>query len=73
MEGLCKEGTVYPVLRSLCDGGFLKSRVEPSSAGPPRRYYRITPAGRRSLGEEQEQWNLVNRTLEALWTPQTSS
>jgi len=52
-DGLFKEGTVYPVLRSLCEGGFLKSRVEPSSAGPPRRYYRITREGRALL----VQWN----------------
>jgi len=52
-EALFKEGTVYPVLRSLSAGGFLKSRVEPSSAGPPRRYYRITREGRALL----VQWN----------------
>src|SRR5678815_300081 len=45
-EALFKEGTVYPVLRSLSAGGFLTSRIEPSSAGPPRRYYRITRTGR---------------------------
>ena len=29
--------------------------VEPSISGPPRRYYRITPAGRRVL----EEWSYV--------------
>ena len=41
-----KQGALYPVLHSLEDGGLLESMVEPSVSGPPRRYYRITQAGR---------------------------
>jgi PadR family transcriptional regulator PadR len=44
------------VLRALSAGGFLRSRIEPSSAGPPRRYYRITPLGREVLGAWRETW-----------------
>ncbi|MEZ5474580.1 MAG: PadR family transcriptional regulator [Steroidobacteraceae bacterium] len=44
-ELLFKEGTVYPVLRSLSAAGLLASRVVPSYRGPPRRYYRLTPQG----------------------------
>ena len=66
-EGLFKEGTVYPVLRTLCAGGFLKSRIEPSSAGPPRRYYRITREGRALLVQWNGIWtqtrNFVDRVL----------
>ena len=50
-EAPFKEGTVYPVLRALCADGFLTSRVSPSDAGPPRRYYRITDQGRALLAE----------------------
>ncbi len=47
IEGLpVKQGTLYPVLRSLEAGALVESRVEPSVAGPPRRYYSITPRGR---------------------------
>jgi PadR family transcriptional regulator, regulatory protein PadR len=67
------DGMLYPVLRRMEQRGLVRSRWVESDEGRRRRYYRITPAGRRSLGEEQEQWNLVNRTLEALWTPRTSS
>jgi PadR family transcriptional regulator, regulatory protein PadR len=52
-EALFKEGTVYPVLRALSADGFLRSRIEPSDAGPPRPYYRITKEGRGLL----EQWS----------------
>ena len=66
-EPLFKEGTVYPVLRSLLAGGFLTSRVEPSSAGPPRRYYRITGEGRALLAQWSGIWtqtrDFVDRVL----------
>jgi PadR family transcriptional regulator len=56
-EALFKEGTVYPVLRALSADGFLRSRIEPSDAGPPRRYYRITKEGRALLGQWSGIWN----------------
>lgn len=52
-----KEGTIYPVLRALCAGELLTSRIVPSYAGPPRRYYRITEQGRGVLAE----WKLIWR------------
>ena len=46
---IMKQGALYPVLRSLESSGLLESEVEPSVSGPPRRYYRITEAGRKTL------------------------
>ena len=54
-DAVFKEGTVYPVLRALSADGFLRSRIAPSDAGPPRRYYRITREGRALL----QQWSGV--------------
>jgi PadR family transcriptional regulator len=54
--GIMKQGTLYPVLRSLSASGLLDSRVEPSVSGPPRRYYTITPAGRCVLQQWQDAW-----------------
>jgi PadR family transcriptional regulator PadR len=51
-----KQGALYPVLRALESGGLLESEVEPSVSGPPRRYYRITPAGRQTLEQWKEIW-----------------
>ena len=43
-------GTLYPILGSLEDAGFLRS--DPVVvAGKVRKYYRITTAGRRALKE----------------------
>lgn len=51
-----KQGALYPVLRQLSANGLLASRIVPSYAGPPRRYYRITPAGRATLDEWRNIW-----------------
>jgi PadR family transcriptional regulator PadR len=63
-----KQGTLYPVLRSMEDGGLLASRVEPSVAGPPRKYYTITDRGRAVLAEWKSAWtrtrDFVDATLE---------
>ncbi len=63
-----KQGTLYPVLRQLEAQGLLGSTVEPSVAGPPRRYYTITPAGREVLEQWKQTWSrtrdFVDGTLE---------
>lgn len=51
-----KQGTLYPVLRSLSAAGLLDSYVEPSVSGPPRRYYTITKAGRTALAQWKDAW-----------------
>jgi len=55
-EPLFKEGTIYPVLRSLAASGWLSSRIVPSYSGPPRRYYRITDEGRAVLAQWRAVW-----------------
>jgi PadR family transcriptional regulator PadR len=63
-----KQGTLYPVLRSMEDSGLLASRVEPSVAGPPRKYYTITDRGRAVLADWRSAWtqtrDYVDVTLE---------
>ena len=67
-EALFKEGTIYPVLRTLAAQGLLTSRVVPSYSGPPRRYYRITEDGRAMLREWSGIWRqtrgFVDRFIE---------
>ena len=59
---MMKQGALYPVLRSLEKMGLLESTVEPSVAGPPRRYYRITDDGRAALERWAEIWDR-NRSI----------
>ena len=67
-ESLFKEGTIYPVLRTLAAAGLLTSRVVPSYSGPPRRYYRITDEGRAMLAQWSDIWRqtrgFVDRFIE---------
>lgn len=51
-----KQGTLYPVLRSMERSGLLESRVEPSVSGPPRRYYTVTEEGRKGLEQWKSTW-----------------
>ena len=63
-----KQGTLYPVLRSMEEQGLLGSRVEPSVSGPPRKYYTITDRGRSVLADWRSAWtrtrDFVDSTLE---------
>ena len=59
-EGLAiTESTVYPILARLSDEGLLRVRVAPSPAGPPRRYYRLTPLGLTRMREMADYWNQI--------------
>jgi len=40
------EGTVYPVLSRLRKEGLIEGKWEESDSGHPRRYYKLTAAGR---------------------------
>ena len=63
---IMKQGTLYPVLRSLCAAGLLESHVEPSVSGPPRRYYRITEPGRRLLAQWRAAWTQTREFVDAI-------
>jgi len=61
-----KQGTLYPVLRSLESSGLLESEVEPSTSGPPRRYYRITEDGRKTLERWRKLWNQTKTLVDTV-------
>jgi PadR family transcriptional regulator PadR len=63
---IVKGGALYPVLRSLEASGLLQSEVEPSVAGPPRRYYTITAAGRDTLGKWIDLWQRTRELVDAV-------
>ena len=61
-----KQSALYPVLRNLEGGGLLDSFVEPSVSGPPRRYYRITEAGREALVGWSAAWRATRDSVDAV-------
>jgi PadR family transcriptional regulator PadR len=62
---MMKQGTLYPVLRSLEGNSLLESMVEPSVSGPPRRYYKITEEGRLALAGWLEIWKQTKKFVDA--------
>ena len=61
-----KQSALYPVLRNLEGAGLLESFVEPSMSGPPRRYYRITEAGRHTLREWVSAWRATRDSVDSV-------
>ena len=61
-----KQSALYPVLRNLEGAAFLASHVGPSDAGPPRRYYRITDAGRDALREWAAAWRATRDSVDTV-------
>jgi transcriptional regulator len=62
-------GSLFPALHRLEEAGFLASDWQLSENNRRAKYYSLTRAGRRQLGEEAAQWNRVAlaiaRALEA--------
>ncbi len=68
-----KQGALYPVLRNMSASGLLASRVVPSYAGPPRRYYRITEQGRAVLQQWLGIWQQTRDFVDLFTRPAPSS
>ncbi|HRP52017.1 MAG TPA: PadR family transcriptional regulator [Fluviicola sp.] len=62
------EGTLYPLLTRLKNAELLTYRWEESTAGPPRKYYSITPAGKSSLEALNQTWSELQFAVEKLIT-----
>src|SRR5437763_6497078 len=50
------EGTIYPLLSRLRRDGLVETEWRESTSGPPRRYYRLTEAGRGALEAFKSEW-----------------
>jgi PadR family transcriptional regulator len=64
------EGTIYPLLSRLKADGLVESEWVESEAGHPRKYYRLTTAGRSYLRDISSIWHDfadgINRLLAPL-------
>ena len=54
------EGTIYPLMRRMQTEGLVKTYLAESASGPPRKYYRLTPAGKAAFEEQQNEWQAFN-------------
>jgi transcriptional regulator len=60
-----REGTLYPILHSLEDEGFVKSEWKVSESGRDRRYYKMTPKGRQAMLKQKENWTKMVKAVNA--------
>lgn len=51
-----KAGTLYPLLHTLEQKGWLISYEENADSARVRKYYSITKAGHKQLSEREEEW-----------------
>jgi DNA-binding PadR family transcriptional regulator len=54
-----EEGSLYPALYRPEERGLVRSEWGKSENNRRARFYTLTPAGRRRLGVEQENWRLL--------------
>ena len=59
------QGTLYPLLRRLESQGLLESDWKIEEARP-RRYYRISPAGRLALDAMRQEWQKIISVMDTI-------
>ena len=61
-----KEGTLYPALHQLEKKGQIKSEWRTAENGRERKYYSLTPKGRKAAAEYQQQWQHLTSAIAAI-------
>jgi len=56
-------GTLYPALLRLETTGLVRSQREPSTSGPPRKYFELTEDGRDALEGLRAEWRTFSRSI----------
>ncbi len=67
IDGLqIREGNIYPILARLETDGLVASYSEPSTDGPPRKYFQLTEAGKKTLEAMNNHWDRLIKSLESI-------
>lgn len=59
-----KEGTLYPVLYRMEEGGLIEPQWHAEGRGVPRKYYHITVAGRAELDRLTAEWRAFSASID---------
>jgi len=62
------EGTLYPLLNRLNNAGWVISEWQEAPQGHPRRYYTLTPRGRKRVEEMARVWSGLTQNIDQLLT-----
>lgn len=68
-ELVVSEGTVYPLLSRLKGEGLVDSEWVKAEAGHPRKYYRLTPTGRRRAVQMARLWTRFSASIGEMLAP----
>jgi len=60
------EGTIYPLMRRMQDDGLVSTYLVEASGGPPRKYYRLTETGRKTLTAQRDEWKSFMGAVEKM-------
>ena len=60
------EGTIYPLMRRLQGERLVETYLVESSAGPPRKYYRLTEAGKLSFNSQKAAWTSFSGAVDQI-------
>ena len=60
------EGTIYPLMRRLQADGLVETYLVESKEGPPRKYYRLSEAGKRNFTSQRAAWKSFSGAVETI-------
>ncbi len=60
------EGTLYPLLNRLKNAELLSYDWSESKNGPPRKYYSLTPEGKKFLSQLMSTWQNLDTSINTL-------
>lgn len=60
------EGTIYPLMRRMQTAGLVKTYLIETANGPPRKYYKLTAAGRAAFAAQRAEWEVFARSVEKI-------
>lgn len=61
-----QEGTLYPLMSKMRREELVDYEWKESAAGPPRKYYNLTPKGQELLQETAAYWQKISNTVKKL-------
>jgi len=60
------EGTIYPLMRRMQADGLVETYLVESQAGPSRKYYRLTQAGRARFEDQKTEWTAFSGAVNTI-------
>ena len=60
------QSTLYPMLYNLEGQGYIRGEWVEAQSGRERKYYSLTPKGKRRLASETKQWRAVVSAMKSI-------